>query len=89
MTFQREKQSVSASQLLQALADAEDIQLSQCTVTGLLDVNRFFDPAELAKNAFTLSEEYLLELLELLLNVFRLILFLVTSSHRCFSLKPQ
>ncbi|MCJ7692314.1 MAG: potassium channel family protein [Sedimentisphaerales bacterium] len=46
MTFQREKQSVSASQLLQALADAEDIQLSRCTITGLLDVNRFFDPAE-------------------------------------------
>jgi len=46
MAFQREKQNVSASQLLQALADAEDIQLSQCTVTGILDVNRLFDPAE-------------------------------------------
>ncbi len=46
MAFQREKQNVSASQLLQALADAEDIKLSQCTVTGVLDVNRLFDPAE-------------------------------------------
>lgn len=46
MAFQREKQSVTASELLQALADGEDIQLSQCTVTGVLDVNRLFDPAE-------------------------------------------
>lgn len=46
MAFQREKQSVTASELLQALADGEDIQLSQCTITGVLDVNRLFDPAE-------------------------------------------
>ena len=46
MIFQREKQSVSASELLQVLADGVDIQLSQCTITGFLDVNRLFDPAE-------------------------------------------
>lgn len=46
MAFHKEKQSVSASRLLQALADGEDIRLSQCTVTGVLDVNRLFDPAE-------------------------------------------
>ncbi|MHC4149928.1 MAG: hypothetical protein ACYSR5_10635, partial [Planctomycetota bacterium] len=46
MAFQREKQNVSASQLLQALVDTEEIQLSQCTITGLLDLNRLLDPAE-------------------------------------------
>ncbi|MHC4395314.1 MAG: potassium channel family protein [Planctomycetota bacterium] len=46
MTFQKEKQNVSASQLLQALADGDDIQLSRCTITGILDVNRLFDPDE-------------------------------------------
>ena len=46
MAFQREEQNVSASQLLQALADGDDIRLSRCTVTGLLDINRLFDPAE-------------------------------------------
>ena len=46
MAFQREKQGVSASQLLQALADGEDIQLSRCNITGVLDINRLFDPAE-------------------------------------------
>jgi hypothetical protein len=46
MAFQREKQDVSASELLQALADGEDIQLSGCTVSGVLDLNRLFDPAE-------------------------------------------
>jgi len=46
MAFQREKQNVSASGLLQALADGDDIQLSRCTITGVLDINRLFDPAE-------------------------------------------
>ena len=46
MTFQKEKQNVSASELLQALADGDDIQLRRCTITGVLDVNRLFDPAE-------------------------------------------
>jgi len=46
MAFQREKQSVSASELLQAIADGEDIHLSQCTITGPLDVNRLFQPEE-------------------------------------------
>ncbi len=46
MAFQREKQHISASQLLQVLADGDDIQLSRCTITGVLDINRLFDPAE-------------------------------------------
>ncbi len=46
MAFEREKQSVSAGDLLQALADGDQIQLSQCTVTGVLDINRLFDDAE-------------------------------------------
>ncbi|MHC4387828.1 MAG: potassium channel family protein [Planctomycetota bacterium] len=46
MAFQSEKQNVSASHLLQALANADDIHLNQCTVTGVLDINRLFNPAE-------------------------------------------
>ena len=46
MEFKREKQSVSASQLLQAIADGDDIALTNCTVTGVLDINRLFDPSE-------------------------------------------
>ena len=46
MNFEREKQHISASQILQALADAEPIKLSQCTITGVLDINRLFDSAE-------------------------------------------
>lgn len=46
MPFEREKQSVSASELLQAFADGDNVRLSGCTVTGLFDVNRLFDPAE-------------------------------------------
>src|SRR4030042_6219527 len=46
MSFQREKQNISASELLQAFADGEDILLSSCTITGVLDVNRLFDPEE-------------------------------------------
>jgi len=46
LAFQREKQNVSASQLLQALADGDDIQLNQCTITGVLDINRLFNHDE-------------------------------------------
>ena len=46
MVFQKEKQTISASELLQALADGDDIQLSQCNLTGVLDLNRLFDPNE-------------------------------------------
>jgi hypothetical protein len=46
MVFNREKQDISASQLLQVLADGEDIHLRQCTITGVLDVNRLFDSTE-------------------------------------------
>lgn len=46
MTFHREKQTVTASDLLAALAASENIELSQCTITGVLDVNRLFDEAE-------------------------------------------
>ena len=44
--FQGQKQKVSASELLQALADGMDIQLSQCEITGVLDLNRLFDEQE-------------------------------------------
>jgi len=46
MEFKREKQSISASQLLQAIADGDDIALNDCTITGVLDIGRLFDPAE-------------------------------------------
>ncbi|MHC4126492.1 MAG: hypothetical protein ACYSRR_08600, partial [Planctomycetota bacterium] len=46
MVFQRDQQNVTASELLQAIADGQQIQLSRCTVTGQLDVNRLFDPTE-------------------------------------------
>jgi len=46
MAFQKEKQNVPATRLLQALADGEDIQLTGCTIAGVLDINRLFDPAE-------------------------------------------
>ncbi len=46
MGFERQNQNVSAGDLLGAIASGEDIQVSGCTVTGVLDVNRLFDPAE-------------------------------------------
>ena len=42
MAFQREKQRISSSEILQALADGEDIRLEGCTISGDLDVNRLF-----------------------------------------------
>lgn len=46
VAFEREKQNVSSSSLLQALADGQQIDLKQCTVTGSLDVGRLLDPQE-------------------------------------------
>ena len=46
MTFQREKQNVSATQLLQAIIDGDSILLNQCIITDALDINRVFDPNE-------------------------------------------
>jgi len=46
MVFQREKQNVTASEILSALVDGNDIQLNQCTLTGVLDINRLFEPSE-------------------------------------------
>jgi hypothetical protein len=46
MEFKGEKQSIPSNQLLQAIADGEDINLSGCTITSLFDINRLFDPAE-------------------------------------------
>ena len=40
MTLKKEKQQVSADQILQAIADGEPIQLESCTITGDLDINR-------------------------------------------------
>ena len=46
MVSHGEKQNVSADELLQALAEGLDIHLNQCTITGALDINRFFDAGE-------------------------------------------
>ncbi|MHC4221552.1 MAG: pentapeptide repeat-containing protein, partial [Planctomycetota bacterium] len=46
MVFQREKQHVAATELLQNLANQHDLHLNQCVITGLLDINRLFTPAE-------------------------------------------
>lgn len=46
MAFKREKQTVSSSEVLQNLVNGERIQLTQCTITGVLDVNRLFESAE-------------------------------------------
>ena len=46
LLFQREKQDVSANDILAALAGGEDIALNQCIVTGALDINRLLDPGE-------------------------------------------
>jgi len=43
MAFERERENVSADELLAALADGDDIQLSGCAVTGHFDINRLFD----------------------------------------------
>ncbi|MCD6391911.1 MAG: potassium channel family protein [Planctomycetes bacterium] len=42
MALQREKQRISSSEVLQALADGEDIRLEGCTISGDLDVKRLF-----------------------------------------------
>lgn len=42
MSFQRENQRVSASEILQAIAAGEEIKLDKCTVSGSLNVNRLF-----------------------------------------------
>ena len=46
MALHKEKQHVSANQLIQAIADGLDIHLNQCTITGALDINRLFDTTE-------------------------------------------
>ena len=54
MAFHRENQRVSASEILQAIANSQEIKLSGCTISGALDVNRFllddedFDTSNLA-----------------------------------------
>ncbi len=40
MTFQRENQRISASEILQAIASGQEVKLHGCTITGQLDVNR-------------------------------------------------
>jgi len=42
MTFQRENQRISASEILQAIASGQEVKLHRCTITGQLDVNRLF-----------------------------------------------
>ena len=42
MAFQRKNQRVSATDILQEIANGQEIKLSGCTVSGELDVNRLF-----------------------------------------------
>jgi len=42
MTFQRENQRISASEILQAIASGQEVKLHRCTITGQFDVNRLF-----------------------------------------------
>ncbi|MBW2561617.1 MAG: hypothetical protein JRE40_12290 [Deltaproteobacteria bacterium] len=44
--FQRENQRVTASDILQGLADGREIKLSGCTVSGVVDVKRLFVKGE-------------------------------------------
>lgn len=46
MALNREKQTVSAEMLLETLADGQDIHLSRCRITGIVDINRFFENDE-------------------------------------------
>jgi len=40
--FQRQGQRISASDILQVLANVQPIELTECTISGTLDVNRLF-----------------------------------------------
>jgi len=42
MAFHRENQRVSSSDVLQALAEGQEIRLDRCTISGDLDINRLF-----------------------------------------------
>jgi hypothetical protein len=44
--FKRENQLVSSSDILRALAHGMEIHLVRCTVSGELDINRFFDDCD-------------------------------------------
>jgi len=46
INLQKKKQNVSADQLLQALVEAQQIELIDCTITGVLDVNRLLKVKE-------------------------------------------
>ncbi len=46
MSYQREKQRISATEVLQKIADGEEIALFSCTISGDLDVNRYFVDGE-------------------------------------------
>ncbi len=46
MVFQRENQRVSAGDILQAVANGDDIKLYRCSVSGQLDINRLFEKRE-------------------------------------------
>jgi hypothetical protein len=46
IVFQREKQRIAASEILQAIANGDDIKLYRCTISGQLDINRLFEKRE-------------------------------------------
>ena len=57
--YKKENQRVSASEVLQAIAEGKEVKLSGCTISGLLNVNRFFVKEENfdVTNLTTRSEE--------------------------------
>ena len=46
MAYQREKQRITSSEVLQAMVNGEDIKLSMCVISGSFDVNRIMSKDE-------------------------------------------
>ena len=46
MTFERENQRISATDILQEIAKGSEIKLSSCTISGDLDINRLITGEE-------------------------------------------
>jgi hypothetical protein len=58
MAFHRENQRVEANEILQAIADGQEIKLSGCTVSGAFDVNRFLlDDEDFDKSKLAVTKE--------------------------------
>ncbi|MCD4831908.1 MAG: potassium channel family protein [Anaerohalosphaeraceae bacterium] len=46
MVYQREKQRLTASEILQAMAEGQDVKLHRCSISGNLDVSRLLEKEE-------------------------------------------